>query len=202
MSKFKSPPIPASIRNISHPLYRNIFSYNLGNSNLWGTETLFGDWDGKFLLIAKDFYPTSYIEGAIAKLDPHPYQHSPSAPTNRNLVKTLCYFERVAESFDNTDCNFLYISACFLLRADGVVRGKLPDQEVAMRLSAPVVRFTMDHMRYLKVVVAMGADAVGAIQASGLASEISGRGLKLHSVSHPSRAMTDDRRFEEWRSVL
>jgi hypothetical protein len=43
---FSTPIIPEEIRAIRHPAYKNIFEYELGNENLWGTETLFGDWAG------------------------------------------------------------------------------------------------------------------------------------------------------------
>ena len=59
-----TPVIPDWIRNLEHPGYKNIFSYNLGNMNLWGTETFLGDWNGRFLLVAKDYYPSSSIDEA------------------------------------------------------------------------------------------------------------------------------------------
>jgi hypothetical protein len=34
---FTTPAIPTWIKEIEHPLYRTIFSYRLGNENLWGT---------------------------------------------------------------------------------------------------------------------------------------------------------------------
>lgn len=51
MDQFKTPSIPDWTKEIDHPSYRNIFGFNLGNPNLWGTETLLGDWDGRFLLV-------------------------------------------------------------------------------------------------------------------------------------------------------
>ena len=43
---FKTPIVPSEIRQIRHPQYKNIYEYELGNQNLWGTETLLGDWGG------------------------------------------------------------------------------------------------------------------------------------------------------------
>jgi len=77
---FKTPEIPDWIRDIKYPQYRNIYSYNLGNENLWGTETLLGDWNnGEFLLVAKDFYPTAHIENGIKAGVDNPYRHKPGA---------------------------------------------------------------------------------------------------------------------------
>jgi len=53
--KFNTPEVPEAIRKLRHPAYKNIYEFGLGNQNLWGTETLLGDWAGKYLLIAKDF---------------------------------------------------------------------------------------------------------------------------------------------------
>lgn len=88
---FKTPAIPPWVHKLSHPLYRNISSFRLGNRHLWGTETLLGDWDGEYLLIAKDFYPAQYIDERLEVGDPNPYSHNPKAPTNKNLLKTLCH---------------------------------------------------------------------------------------------------------------
>jgi hypothetical protein len=71
---FSTPIIPEEIRAIRHPAYKNIFEYELGNENLWGTETLFGDWAGHTLIVAKDFYPAELIEQDIqAGVAPRPH---------------------------------------------------------------------------------------------------------------------------------
>lgn len=200
--QFKTPPIPRWIRGISHPLYRNIFTFELGNANLWGTETLLGDWDAEHLLIAKDFYPAQYIEEAVRVGVANPYRHNPEAPTNKNLLKTLSHFGRVQATFDSAECNFLYISACFLLRNDGLKRGPLPDARTALSLSAPVVRFTMNGMPNLRKVIAMGSDAEGSLLESGILNEVKSRKLSYFKVSHPSRALSDADRFAEWSPVF
>lgn len=199
---FKTPEVPDWIRTVFHPRYRNIYSFNLDNRNLWGTETLLGDWDGKYLLIAKDFYPASYIQDAIDRGIRDPYRHNPNAVTNRNLIKTLVHFGAVDDTTTTTDCNFLYASACFLLRDDGVIRGALPDADSVFRISAPVIRFTMDKMPNLRVIVAMGRDAENALKATGMDDTIRKRKLAYFSVSHPSFAMSDADRFAEWKPVL
>src|SRR5690348_10104749 len=96
----------------------------------------------------------------------------------------------------------MYVSACFLLRADGVIRGPLPDLEGAMRISGPVLGFTMDNMPNLERVVLMGADADMGFRLGGGGAYAGGRGLNVHKVSHPSRALTDAERFQEWAPVF
>jgi len=154
--EFKTPDIPQCIQKISHEQYKNIFSYDLGNKNLWRTETLFGDWCGEYLLIAKDFYPASYIDDAIAAHESNPYRHNPKAPTNRNLEDTLRHYNQIKCGSPNLNCNFLYASACFLLRNDGKKSGDLPDECEVLKRSAPVLAFTIENMPKLKRVIAMG----------------------------------------------
>jgi hypothetical protein len=128
---FKTPLVPKRIEEIRHPLYKNIYDYSLGNRNLWGTEILLGDWDGRHLLIAKDFYPTCYVAEGLRAGVANPYRHKQGIPTNSNLLKTLRHFRRIDASFQNTECGFLYISACFLLRDDGRIRERLPNEREA-----------------------------------------------------------------------
>ncbi|MES0179676.1 hypothetical protein NKJ86_13895 [Mesorhizobium sp. M0025] len=163
---------------------------------------MLGDWDGEHLLIAKDFYPAQYIDERLDAGDPSPYSDNPKAPTNKNLIKTLCHFGQLMDGFQNTSCNFLYVSACFLLRNDGLKRGNLPDARRAFSISAPVIRFTMDHMPRLRKVIAMGGDAAGALVESGLYGEIKSRNLYYLQVSHPSRALSDVDRYAEWIPVF
>jgi hypothetical protein len=201
--KFKTPSVPAWITRLQHPQYRNIYSFNLGNPNLWGTETLLGDWDGEYLLVAQDFYPASYVADLIRLGDPYPYRHKDGIPTNANLQKTLRYFGRLGESVQNTECNFLYVSACFLLRDDGLIRStNLPDQENVLRISLPVLSFTIGAMSNLKYVVAMGNAAQKAISAGGLKVEIQNRKLRYFAVKHPAAALSDADRFKEWEPVF
>ena len=61
------------MRTLEHSGYRNIFSFELGNYNLFGTETLCGDWDGDLLIVAQDFAPASFIPARIDAKDPFPY---------------------------------------------------------------------------------------------------------------------------------
>jgi hypothetical protein len=56
--------IPESIRSFKHRHYTNIYELYPNERRLYGTESLFGDWDGELLLLAKDFAPARLIEEA------------------------------------------------------------------------------------------------------------------------------------------
>lgn len=192
---FCTPPIPARFRSISSPGYVNIFEFGLGNENLWGTETMLGDWNGEYLLVAKDFYPACYIRLLQAAGEKYPYRHHPGISTNVKLKNILCRdFTTIRldalGGFDTRTCNFLYISACFLLRDDGVISGTLPEGgDAAMDASEPVVLWTMfkENMPNLKTVVAMGGDAKNALEREPIAKMIRRRNLRCLTVPHPSR---------------
>ncbi len=199
---FTTPSIPRWIKSIRNPHYKNIFEFNLGNRNLWGTETLLGDWSGQFLVIAQDFYPTSYIEKNIKDGLVNPYCHKEGIPTNSNLIKTLRHFGYLKGNETNVNCGFLYVSACFLLRADGNIRGSLPDRDNVLRQSLPVLQFTIENMKNLECAVAMGKPAADAVLKSPLSALLKGRRVRCFEVSHPAYAMTDAARMEQWEPVF
>jgi hypothetical protein len=197
----KRPAIPDWVKQLFHPKYRNIYSYRLGNENLWGTETLLGDWGGEYLLITQDFAPTSYIEARRGT--PNPYSHDPYAFANIQLLKTLRHFRALGKDHVPVACNFMYISACFLLREGNPQQGaELPDKRRVLQVSAPVVRFTMENMPRLKTLVLMGQDAALAFHISGGVKWAHDLGLRVCRVRHPAGAMSEKDRFAEWAPVF
>jgi hypothetical protein len=184
---FSTPIIPEEIRAIRHPAYKNIFEYELGNENLWGTETLFGDWAGHTLIVAKDFYPASYIEEAMQAGIADPYCHGVKVRTNIRLVQTLSELGCLSPAATNLDCGFLYASACFLLRADGITSGALPDELEALELSEPVLLFTIDNMPNLKNIVMMANEASKVFEFPDLNAATSSRGLSCRRALNTSR---------------
>jgi len=157
-SEFKTPFVPEGIRNLRCKSYKNIFEYNLGNRNLFGTETLCGDWDGDLLIVAEDFAPTSVIEDRLKVGDLDPYRHNPSAPTNKNIIRRLKENGRKVEidGTGNISCGVLYMSACFFLRTDGERSGELPNQTECKRQSSPVFEFTIGEMPNLEKIACLG----------------------------------------------
>ncbi len=50
-----TPPLPSWIREANVHGYTNLFALLSDESRLFGTEYLYGDWNGRALLLAKDF---------------------------------------------------------------------------------------------------------------------------------------------------
>jgi hypothetical protein len=70
------PPVPNWIRKFSYPGWTNVFQLVPKNESLYGTETLFGDWDARILLLAKDGAPTPVIRALRDKGEPRPWRHA------------------------------------------------------------------------------------------------------------------------------
>src|SRR5882724_518998 len=58
------PRIPDWIREFSYPGWTNVFQLVPTNDHLYATETLFGDWASRVLLLVKDACPAPAIPGA------------------------------------------------------------------------------------------------------------------------------------------
>jgi hypothetical protein len=212
-----TPQIPGCIRDFRHPSYTSIYQLCPGESRLFGTESLYGDWSAPLLLLAKDFAPARLVRVRIRAGDRRPYHHTdwrtspraPGAATNRNL-------HRFAES---VPCAKLYGSALAgLLRNDDAVSGTLPDFQPggAVRMFArDVLRFTLAHMPHLRAVVCLGVEAwdcmtesVGCAGADRQEHRNSRRplvagGIRIFALAHPSRFPPGGRETLEadWEAV-
>lgn len=169
--RFKTPAIPDFIKAIRHDGYKNIFEFDDGvfpksqEKNLWGTETLCGDWDGKLLIILKDFAPTGHFED---RHDVRPrYSHTIDSQTNGNLVNFLSNANHALDKsgIKNTSCGILYISACFLLKCGNRLRTKISAS--ALEKSWPVIKFTIANMPNLKDIALCGTHAFKSFERFG-----------------------------------
>ena len=185
--EFATPDVPDAVRRLAFPGYVNVFSMGLGNRNLWGTESLFGDWSGHTLLLAQDFYPALWVANRARNGHPAPYSHNPEARTNRRLQRFLVELGVLDADAGNLDCGFLYASACFLLKDDPDVSAPLRDLTRVLGASRPAVTFTIDHMPNLRRVIALGRVAGLALGGAELSRHLGARGIAICYAPHPSR---------------
>lgn len=83
------PHIPDWIRCYKPPLgWTNVFDLVPSNQSLYGTETLFGDWAGETLLLAKDGAPTGVIRDLRDRGDPQPWRHAQRELGDRGGFRT------------------------------------------------------------------------------------------------------------------
>jgi len=68
--------VPDWIRDFRCQGWTNVFDLLPDEEHLYGTETLFGDWNSSILLLAKDWGSTSVLEEAIRDGEPRPWRHA------------------------------------------------------------------------------------------------------------------------------
>lgn len=215
---FKTPEIHSAIRKIRCPGYLNVWERGArrrstfpdpAHPNLWGTETFLGDWDGKMLVVLKDFASTGWLEG---RNDGRPYySHSPTLSANLNLTALLRGggVEVDPNGDGNISCGALYASASFLL-ADGT--GMSNHISVgALEASWPVLEFTIENMPNLTDVVLAGVEASttfcrhGGLQvrweeALQREAPIKWNGYRVHVTTHPAQRGINSRRDRKGRA--
>jgi hypothetical protein len=146
-----TPPLPTRITEAAVPGYVAAHRLVPGEPRLFETESLYGDWGARVLLLAKDFGPTRIVRDRIAAGDPRPYRHEPTMRANRQL-------QRLAGPVEGM--GLLYGSALGnLLRDDGQISGALPNRAAAMAYGVEVVRFVLEHMPARRWVVCLGREA-------------------------------------------
>lgn len=70
------PRVPDWIRDFRCPGWTNIFDRLPTEEHLYGTQTLFGDWNSRVLLLLKDWGPTSSLDEGIRNREPRPWRHA------------------------------------------------------------------------------------------------------------------------------
>jgi len=151
-----TPPIPESISRFELDGYVNALTRLPGESRLFGTESLYGDWNGRCLLLAKDFACSAQLEFQIASW-PRGYSHKDGMRANERLKQ---FSEPLRIDERATDCGLLYGSALGpLCRADGKMSGGLPNRRNALAFGAHVVEFTLAHMPSLRAIMCLGFEA-------------------------------------------
>ncbi len=148
-------------------LGRNPFP-NPAQPNLWGTETLAGDWGGRMLIVLKDFAPTLDLEH---RADGRAlYSHRPDFQTNKNLVALLGVGGSIVDLFGRTSvsCDIVVASACYLLRIGD--RGSRSGTDIppsALVESWPALEFTISSMLNLTDIVLCGVEAFRTFRDNG-----------------------------------
>ena|SRR2546428_4948874 len=81
------PSIPDWIRDFRCQGWTNVFDRLPAENHLYGTETLFGNWNGRVLLLAKDWGPTCWLDDGIRAGEHRPWCHNPEMVTNKKLFR-------------------------------------------------------------------------------------------------------------------
>jgi len=93
------PRVPDWIRTVIPPSgWTNVFTLVPSNDYLYGTETLFGDWQGRTLLLAKDGAPTRVIRTLRDRGESRPWRHAQRELGDPGGWKTNEWLARAASS--------------------------------------------------------------------------------------------------------
>lgn len=154
------PQVPDFIRTYEPPDgWTNVFALVPSNPNLYGTETLFGDWDGGTLLLAKDGAPTPVIRALRDKGDPQPWRHAQRERGDTGGYRTN---ESLVAAASSLTGGLLYGSATANLLCDdpkwsrslpGFYTGPLHDY------LARVLKWVLNSMPNVERVICLGEEA-------------------------------------------
>ena len=203
-----TPPLPNWIRDFHCDRFTNIYELCPDETRLYGTESLYGNWDGEVLLLAQDFASRTVVERRITEGDPRPYRHEPKMMTNRNLMQLV----------DSMRCGKLYGSALAgLLRNSASNSGTLPPIDSIRPHLVRVLGFVREHMPNLRGVACLGrlawelwAKAFG-VDVGDWAEHLNQRkpvdagGVLMFAQAHPARVWSQrggkENAFEDWRRM-
>lgn len=215
-----TPPIPSWIREYKPPTgWTNIFHLFPSASNLYATETLFGDWNGTTLLLAKDAAPTGIFKALHDKGDPQPWRHAQrergdvgGTRTNERLRKLVAGLQG-GMLYGSSTANLTYDDPRWsrslpgfyhnplhdhLQRTLGWVIGSMPQLERVICLGAEAWFLTAtmlgsrDASRKFAVYRDAGATITGTSQ---------GKHLVAHAVYHPAARVSNVAMSASWKAL-
>lgn len=154
-----TPTIPSWIRNFKHDGYTNVFAFLPECSRLYGTETLFGDWDAPTLLLAKDGAPTQAIVDLASREGEDAWRHAQRSrgdaagwKTNERLVD---FASRIPGSklYGSATANMLYNNPKWSRSLSGFRSGELHDYLVQ------VLRWVVASMPNVQAIACLGSES-------------------------------------------
>src|SRR5262245_25967632 len=89
----RTPLLPDWIRNADVHGYVAAHQLCPTETRLFGTESLYGDWGGRVLVLAQDFGPMRMVLDRIASCNARPFSHKDGMRTNdrlQHLAGPLC----------------------------------------------------------------------------------------------------------------
>lgn len=216
----RKPQVPVWISGYTPPSgWTNVFQLVPSNRNLYGTETLFGDWSGRTLLLAKDGAPTHVIRGLRDKGESQPWRHAQRCLGDDGGWRTNETLERMAASipggklYGSATANLLYDDPRWSRALPGFFAGSL--HEYLKR----VLAWVLDSMPNLEQVACLGNEAwfltcsvlgnPGA--AKGFArfrdaqqqviGEHGGKIIAAHALYHPAAIVSSQKKMAGWMAL-
>jgi hypothetical protein len=131
---FKEALAPVGFTNINDVFDLSKFGW------LHPVQSLFGSWDGKFLILGQDYNGLNNLN----ELQASELQHDPGFETNKNLIKVF------GENADALYANF------FWFIKDGWAQEKFSTRKEVVDANLPILNSTINAMKNLSYVFPMG----------------------------------------------
>jgi len=155
-----SPRVPDWIRKYDPPSgWTNVFALVPSNQHVYGTETLFGEWNARTLLLAKDGAPTGVIRALRDKGEARPWRHAQRElgdpggfKTNESLVESARQLPG-GKLYGSATANLLYDDPRWSRALPGFYRGPL--HEYLKR----VLCWVLESMPNIERVACLGKEA-------------------------------------------
>jgi hypothetical protein len=221
----RTPEIPEWIRTFAYPGYTNVFALLPDCVRLYATETLYGDWSGELLLLAKDAAPTQVIRELVGREGVVGWRHSQRGrdsagwKTNQRVEQ---FVRRVSRTHPKGQRAALYGSALANMLCDkpgwsralpGIRVGPLHDYLVHVLIwvigSMPRLRVVAclgEEAWYLTASLLNRRDAAQCLpayrdNATPLAGVINGRSLFVTGHYHPAARVSKPALERGWEAV-
>lgn len=202
-----TPPIPAEIRNLKVDGYTNVYQLVPHATRLFGTESLYGDWQSSVFLVAQDFANARFIQKRIEAKHHDPYSHDCKLRTNRNL----CRFASEVVKY-----GALYGSALGpMLKDTDSMSTSLPNRKTALEAASTILHFTIKNMPNLRTIVCMGGVAYSSIQHTYFPNKshvmrfnpgqapipLPGSNALVFTTFHPAARVSAERAQRAWQAI-
>lgn len=216
----RRPTLPDWIRNHEPPKgWTNVFKELPNDAHLYGTETLFGDWDGTTLLLAKDGCPTpdlreAKVRGATSR------RHAERARgdkggwrTNESLARSVAGLPG-GKLYGSATANLLYDDRRWSRSLPGFRDGTLFEYFVR------VLAWVVEQMPNLQRVACLGQEAwflanvtmgrpelarqFAAHRDGGAPSRgsVGGKEITAFALYHPAARVSNDAKRKAWEVLL
>lgn len=197
--------------------YRNIYELLPNETKVYGTETLYPDWNAPLLLLAKDFAASRVVIARMANGESDPYRHADRSRGDREGTTTNIRLQRLVSESLGEHFPLLYGSAyAGLLRDDGRMSGSHnKNGQHGLAYGARVLRWVLDHMPNRLAIACLGREAWNCSHLALNASEVGQfelhrdsrqplvvSGLVLFAHYHPAaRRLPDHLRRASWNAM-
>jgi hypothetical protein len=187
-------PLPPWIRSYRQPPYTNIYEVCPKETYLFGTESLYGDWDAELLILGQDVGPVDAFEKLRDAGHPRPFAHREFRPGFPHYDPSLGTGgaktnQTVYQLAEHIGCAKLYGSVMIgLCRPGDKYSGTLPRPTLVREHCVRVLRWAMDPAQTpkLKAVMCLGTMAKDWAVRALRQPPVMGRSVRVYSTPHPT----------------